>query len=268
MNLKETKKFIVYCHTNTINQKRYIGITCQEPSKRFRNGKGYKSSPHFASAIRLYGWGKFKTDILFENLSEQEAKDKEIELIEKYQTRDKNYGYNVTPGGEGYSGKDNPWFGRHHTEETKREMSAKRKGAAKSDEWKKKISKAEKGKIVSEETKEKMRKNHADVSGKNNPRYGCKLSDEMVTKLVNASKTKEAIEKMKKNKVWYSGSQNPNAKSVICIETNTIYPTIKEAAEDTNSCASKITDVCRGRRKATNNLHFRYMEVKENGREK
>jgi len=264
MNLKQSKKFVVYCHTNIVNGKRYIGITCQKLSQRFRNGKGYKSSPHFNNAIKLYGWDNFQHEVLYENLTENEAKQKEIELITKYNTRNHKFGYNITPGGEGFSGKDNPWYGKHHSEETKQKMSKDRKGKPKSESWRKKISESEKGKVVSEETKRKMSKNHADVSGMNNPRYGCKLSQEMIDKLVKSSKTPEAIQKMKENKVWYSGADNPNAKSVVCIETGKVYKTVNEAAIDTNCHISKISNDCHGKQKTTNNLHFKFMEDIEN----
>ena len=250
----------MYSHTNKINGKKYIGITCQKPEQRFRNGNGYKSSPHFNAAINKYGWDSFEHEILYDNLDVDEAKEREIELIEKYQTRDQRFGYNITPGGEGYSGEDNPWFGKHHTEETKIKFSEMRKGKPKSEEHKRKISMAEKGRVFSEETKRKMRENHYDNSGINSPRYGKKLSQEQIDLLVATSKTPEAIAKMKAHKVWYSGGENPNAKAVRCIETNKIYPTIREAAKDTGSNEGKISDVCHGRRNHTNNLHFEFVK--------
>lgn len=256
--------FVVYCHTNKINGKRYIGITSQELNQRFRNGKGYKSSPHFDHAIQKYGWDNFEHEILFSGLTESDAKEKEIELIKKYHTTNSLFGYNITPGGEGYSGKDNPWYGKHHSEESKRKMSEARKGIPKTDEWKRKISESNKGKIVSNDTKVKMSKNHANVSGSNNPMYGRKLSTEAIDKMVKTSKTDEAIAKMKQNKVWYSGKDNPNAKKVMCLETQKVYGTLNEAAADNNCNPSRVSEVCHGKRNHTNNLHFKFVG-EENG---
>ena len=248
---------------NKTNGKRYIGITCQKPNDRFRNGNGYKSSPYFYNAICKYGWNNFEHIIIYNDLLEYDAKQKEIELIEEYKTRDSAFGYNMTPGGEGYCGEDNPWFGKHHTEESKRKMSEARKGVPKTEEWKRKISESNKGKIISDKTKEKMSLNHADVYGKNNPCYGKKLSKERIDELVKASKTKEAIDKMKKNKTWYFGKDNPNAKRVMCIETQKIYDTINDAAKDTNCNASKISEVCHGKRSHIHHLHFKILNKED-----
>ena len=52
--------YIVYQHKNKINGKVYIGITMQDPERRWRHGEGYKSSPHFYAAIQKYGWDNFE----------------------------------------------------------------------------------------------------------------------------------------------------------------------------------------------------------------
>jgi hypothetical protein len=197
---------------------------------------------------------------LYENLSLEEAKQKEIESISKYQTSNEDYGYNMTPGGEVYCGEDNPWFGRHHTEESKRKMSQQRKGIKHSEEWNKNISKALKGREFSKETKKRMSQNHSDVSGKNNPNYGKTIPKNQLDKMIKLSKTPEAIAKMKRNKKWYSGAENPNAKKIICLDNGKIYDCIKDAAEDLKCNNSKISDVLHGRRKHTNNYHFEFVE--------
>lgn len=37
------KSYVLYCHTNKLNGKKYIGITSQVPRKRWNNGNGYKN---------------------------------------------------------------------------------------------------------------------------------------------------------------------------------------------------------------------------------
>lgn len=94
--------YLVYKHTNLINNKVYIGITQQKAEKRWDRGHGYKRQPHFRDAIKKYGWDNFKHEILYDNLSKEEAIEKEIELIAKYKSNNREYGYNISKGGETY----------------------------------------------------------------------------------------------------------------------------------------------------------------------
>lgn len=142
----------------------YIGITMQPLEKRFMKGYGYKRCPVIYNAIKKYGWDNFKHEILFKGLSKEEAEKKEIELIAFYKSNQRAYGYNIENGGntagthseetkrkisEGNKGKkvsvesrrkmsevhkgkqmgeENPFFGKHHTEECKKEHSDFMKG--------------------------------------------------------------------------------------------------------------------------------------------
>lgn len=151
------KKFIVYMHENKINHKKYIGITCQKPSQRWRGGKGYKNGL-FKRAIDKYGWDNFNHKILYDNLTKEDACKKEIELIKKYKTMDAKFGYNICEGG-------NTTIGYHHTKLSKEKMSISKKGKYigeknpmykkhpyiygkhLSEEHKRKISEAKKGKL-------------------------------------------------------------------------------------------------------------------------
>ena len=59
--MNENKQYYIYKHTNIINNKVYIGQTCQIPQYRCgKNGNGYKGNLRFWSAIQSYG-GKQKT---------------------------------------------------------------------------------------------------------------------------------------------------------------------------------------------------------------
>lgn len=96
------KKWCVYKHTFP-NKKVYIGITSQEPETRWKKGKGYSKNTYVRAAIEKYGWENVKHEILFDNLSEAEAKAIEIELVANYESDVPSKGYNLTKGGEGTS---------------------------------------------------------------------------------------------------------------------------------------------------------------------
>ena len=132
------KEFIVYMHENKINHKRYIGITCQKPTQRWRGGKGYKIGL-FKKAIDKYGWDNFNHIVLYEHLTKEDACLKEQKLIKKYNTMDMNYGYNLCEGG-------NLTLGYHHTKESKEGILAPMYGKHLTEEHKRKISEAKKGK--------------------------------------------------------------------------------------------------------------------------
>lgn len=98
------RKWIVYKHT-TPNNKVYIGITKQNPNDRWMKGLGYKAkNRHFWSAIQKYSWDNIEHEILYEELDEFQAKIMEISLIHKYKSNQREFGYNKSEGGEGYSG--------------------------------------------------------------------------------------------------------------------------------------------------------------------
>lgn len=113
--------YIVYCHI-LYDSRKYIGITSQEVKNRWRHdGEGYKTTIHFYRAIKKYGWNNFKHIILYKNLTKEEAEQKEIELINKYKTTDKMYGFNISKGGNSLKG----W---HHSPETRKKISKTMKG--------------------------------------------------------------------------------------------------------------------------------------------
>lgn len=108
MEAKE-KNYIVYMHTNLVNNKKYIGITGQKNyKKRWSNGLGYCKQVKFYRAIQKYGWVNFKHEILYSELTLEEACLLEKELISYYNTIAN--GYNSSEGGE--------LSGYEHSEET------------------------------------------------------------------------------------------------------------------------------------------------------
>jgi group I intron endonuclease len=113
----------IYCITNTVNQKQYIGKTTQNnPYTRFeqhiqaarhkKNTAGDRSTRTMpiVSAIRKYGEDKFKFDVV-EKCTEDNVNERESHFIREYNTADGN-GYNCTYGGEGAS-KPQKYWGNH-----------------------------------------------------------------------------------------------------------------------------------------------------------
>ena len=99
--MKEQQKWCIYKHTNKINGKIYIGQAKGKPELRWgRNGSNYKSSVLFYRAIQKYGWNNFCHEILFNDLTEDEANLLEIKLINEYNACDPKYGYNIREGGK------------------------------------------------------------------------------------------------------------------------------------------------------------------------
>lgn len=90
----------VYAHVNKVNGKMYIGITSQKLEQRFgANGCGYrKHNVKFWRAICKYGWNSFDHVLLADHLTEEEANNMEMFLINQLDTV--NDGYNCRGGGK------------------------------------------------------------------------------------------------------------------------------------------------------------------------
>ena len=94
-----TESYCVYKHTNKENGKIYIGITKQEPQRRWQNGVGYFGT-YFGNAIAKYGWDGFHHDIIADRLSKNAACSMEIALIAVYKSNNNEFGYNICEGGQ------------------------------------------------------------------------------------------------------------------------------------------------------------------------
>lgn len=112
--------YTVYKHTSP-KGKVYIGITKQKPVIRWNSGFGYVHNEYFFRAIKKYGWDNFKHEILFEGLTKEQAEQKEIELIKRFNSTNREFGYNIKAGGDTCEA----------SEETKRKMSIALKGKSK-----------------------------------------------------------------------------------------------------------------------------------------
>ena len=135
--------YTVYMHIFP-NNKIYIGMTKMKPKERWHSGLGYhKGQILMYNAIKKYGWENVEHQILYENLTKEEAEQKEIELIAQYKSNKNEYGYNIANGGNGShtvsdatkqklkiknGGKNNYWYGKHLSQEHKSKIIKTKKG--------------------------------------------------------------------------------------------------------------------------------------------
>ena len=88
----------VYKFTTPSN-KIYIGVTRQNVERRWRKGRAYKTNSYLTYAINKHGWDNIIKEVLFNNLSYDEASQKEKELIKLYKSDQREFGYNIDHGG-------------------------------------------------------------------------------------------------------------------------------------------------------------------------
>lgn len=215
--------YVVYKHTNLLNGKIYIGITSQSLKNRCgKNGIGYRECPFFYNAIKKYGWDNFKHDILYKNLTKEEAEQKEIELIAEYNSNNSDYGYNIANGGNCKG---------TMAEETKVKISIAQKGRKFSEEHKKKISESQLGE-----------KNH---------RFGKKQTDEFKEFIRNVNIQNPS-----------SGAFPSKKVNQYDLEGNFIktWNTMGEIKRELGISHCMISDCCRGKQKTSGGFIWKYCQ--------
>lgn len=228
--MNEIKEYCVYKHTAP-NGKVYIGQTCQKPEQRWKNGNGYSNNEYFTRAIKKYGWENFNHEILYSGLTRDESDKLEIELILKYNSTDKNFGFNIENGGYG-KGK--------HSLETLIKMSDGRKGIP---AWNKGLPMSEEQKML--------------ISNKNTGR-------------TSSFKGRHHNDDAKKK---LSDSQSKKKIPVLCVETNVIYESLRDAERKTGIKHRDISLVCSGeiyngkKRLTAGGYHWRYIDMNGENKE-
>lgn len=138
----------VYCITNKINGKKYIGQS-HNIEKRFSQHKYNSKNRHLKNAMKKYGTNNFIFTVIetFHPLVEQSVLDEcESCYIIASNVMDRKIGYNIKHGGS---------RGRH-TEESKKLLSISHLGKKLSENSRIKVSIALTGRPVSDKTKVKI----------------------------------------------------------------------------------------------------------------
>ncbi len=115
---------IIYAHINKLNSKVYVGQTCQDTKRRWRNGGGgtnynsYKSCTVFYNALNKYTWANFETIELCSCKNQED-----LDLMEEYFIK---YYKSLAP--EGYNSLDRAGSKVIYTPEVRAKISAARTG--------------------------------------------------------------------------------------------------------------------------------------------
>lgn len=148
--------------------------------------------------------------ILYDNLDEEEAYEKEREVIAWYQSNTSYSLLNKTNGGQ---------KGFIHRPETLEKISVASKSKWENKEWKERIIRNRHSPTSTYQSEGFKRKISSLVRGENNPNYGHRWTNEMKERL------------RKKRIGMYAGAKNPKAKKIRCVETGEVFDCIKQAQE-------------------------------------
>ena len=218
--------YTVYKHTSP-SGKVYIGITCQKPEDRWKNGYGYREQQKFFNAICKYGWENIQHEILFTELTKEEAEQKEIELIVLYDS--KINGYNADDGGSGSSG-------RILTEKISRE---RQKIAINTYPKIKDALLDGINRYWSDSNNRKKRSENQ--KGEKAYWYGKHLSVEVKKKMSESKKGRAAL----------------NRKKILCVNDNKEFSSMNEAAKYYGCSVSLVSMICSGKKKSSKGLIFK-----------
>lgn len=173
VNPRFEKTYKVYKHVFP-NGKVYVGITSQPLNCRWRSGKGYKNNIYLTRAIEKYGWDNVQHLVLKGDFTKDEANAKEKELIQKYQSNNPEFGYNITSGGDGQLG-----HSHQLSEESKKKISVANTGKIRTPEMRARQSQKMRGRKRSPEAIAKSAAGH----------LGLKHTEEYKTLMKLVSKT-------------------------------------------------------------------------------
>jgi group I intron endonuclease len=143
--LKQNNKKIstIYCITNLITDKKYIGYTSYHPEYRYKlhltasrtTSKEKDSKQHIHNAIFKHGADNFELSILYQSYNDDHCIEMETHFIKEYNTFGGTTGYNHSMGGED----------RRRSEATIEKHRNKMLGKKQSEEHKSKRKLAQKG---------------------------------------------------------------------------------------------------------------------------
>ena len=242
--------YYVYKHTSP-SGKVYIGISCQEPNRRWENGRAYTFNPHFTNAIKKYGWDCFDHEIIESKLTREEANNLEIYYIEQYNSANRLFGYNASLGGGVHSeatrnniskGVSLAW----QDKEKKSKWIKAFKEAGNRSEHRKKISRIARERYKDPKEREKI--SNALKGFYQNANNRERMSEIAKERWQNPKTRELYINSVKKQ--WKDPKKQPvKPRKVYCVELDKTFDSAREASEATGANAISIRQICNKKEK-------------------
>lgn len=294
-----TKKrhYKVYKYTSP-EGKVYIGFTGTSLLERSQYGSAYKNERLFWAAIVKFGFENFSAEILEDNLTKEEASERERFYISFYRSNNKEFGYNLTAGGIGS-------LGLRLTIEQRNRKSIIQKEVTNRPEVRKKMS--DSAKLLWGTNEGKIKKSNATKKMWQSPTYRAKIIEirkkiwastahrEKMriahNKYLNSEKGKTERENQRQRMInrWADADYKAahtginasmygkkmskesiqkrvakTSKPCLCIETGIVYQSCAEAARQLGlKNYTHLCGVCRGERNLFAGYHWRYLTEEE-----
>jgi group I intron endonuclease len=243
---QEESMAVIYMATNLDTGKAYVGQTWNFERRKYFHHYGKGGAMYFSRSMLEHGKDRFAWSILLDGIEDQKTLDiAEDWAIWFHRTLFPN-GYNLREGGNG-GGSLSP------------ESKAKQKAS----------------------TTRANKALHADPEWRKmwRTRYDAGLARRAVNQEWRDN-ARKAMDELSKNEHWIAANKatgkrnaaNPEwikkviaggrkfAKPVLCVETEVIYPSIRNAFRVTGIDASMIMRVCKGRQRTAGGFHWKYKE--------
>lgn len=274
------------------NGKKYVGQTIHSAQERFtQHCKPSETNCRLLNrAIAAHGKENFTVSVLESVTTVKELDEREMFWIAELGTLSPN-GYNLNGGGNGkgivsdetkglisatmrgkMAGNKNPFYGKTHTEETRRKMRENHwdmrgemnpnYGKNFSAEHRRKLSEAKAGEKGYWYGKHLPEETRAKISAANKGRV---LSEDALRRMAETKRGKKPSEETRKklsdaHKGLLTGGANPMAKAVVCIETGEIYASITEAAKAIGVRPESLSNHIRGKTSCCGKRHWKYVD--------
>lgn len=264
----------IYKITNEQSGKVYVGGSSNARDRRQHHEWDLEHGCHDNKLLQE-DYNNYPESFRFDVIEYCDAKDLvelERKYIAEYDAMNPICGYNRESGGnkdktisdetkkiwsKQRRGEGAAMYGKHHTEETKKKISAATKGRCLlSPESIRKMAETKRGKKMSDEARRHMSESWkkgrvitpehraAMIRG----RKGIVMGEEWRRHMSEARKGK------------YMGEENKYHKDVICVETGELFHGVKEAGRQKSVSATHISAACKGKRNVAGGLHWRYAD--------